>query len=425
MTDFGRRIRTASLAILAASALVLTGCSGDGTGPRANAGAPIDESITALFDEAVTQAMGYSGSDAAIVGIWSGDTEYVAAYGDGAQTDSVIRGAQTTQPMLCALLLDLVGDGALSLDRKVTDDLPRQVGIDNITYGQLCDGTSGLADFKTGLGDIFANNPTRPWSDRELLAQGLAASPLSWPGRDVHLSDTPALLLARALPVATNTPLPELLKDRVFKPAGLSSATSYPADPTSTSAPQRLLPGLTYPSSGGAPVCDADPIRLEKVSPAMLSGAGAATTTVRDLRAFYSAYLAGDYGKGSQELITTTVPTTNPERDAEGNPTGEVAVDGTTQQWGFGIERIGPLYGMSGSLTGSLTATYTDPETGFTVVVVLNNSSAGAGFAKRLAFELAALATENGIGPKELAWTAADQSAALAAAAICQAPAAG
>jgi hypothetical protein len=54
------------------------------------------------------------------------------------------------------------------------------------------------------------------------------------------------------------------------------------------------------------------------------------------------------------------------------------------------------------------------------VVVALNNSSAGAGFAKTLAFELAALSSEAGAGP-ELPWTAADQAGLLAQAAICQA----
>jgi len=424
MTGFGRRIRTTSLAILAASALALTGCSSDSANRDTGNGAPIDSGITARFDEAINRAMQYSGSDSAIIGVWSGDTEYVAAYGDGAKADAAIRGAQTTQPMLCALLLDLAADNRVSLDRKVSEDLPRQVGIENVSYGQLCNGTSGLADFKSRLADIFVNNPARPWSDRELFAQGLAASPLSWPGLDVHVSDTPALLLARALPVVTNTPLSDLLRTRVLDPIGIAATTSFPADTLSTAAPSTMLSGLSYPSSGGAPVCGADPVRIDKVSPSMLGGAGAMTTSVRDLRTFYTAYLDGRYGTDSKALITQTAPTTNPERDAAGTATTEVVANGSMQQWGFGVERVGPLYGMSGSITGTLTASYTDPESKFTVVVVLNNSSAGASFVHHLAMEIAAIASESGIGPAGLAWTAADRSAALAASAICQ-PAAG
>src|SRR5690606_2579219 len=118
-------------------------------------------------------AMEMSGSTSAIVGVWqSEEAAYVQGFGEGVDANTKFRGAQATQPVVCAALLDLVAEGELTLDRKVASDIARQVGIDDITYGQLCTDTSGLADFKGGLSDIFANNPTRIWPDRELLAQG-------------------------------------------------------------------------------------------------------------------------------------------------------------------------------------------------------------------------------------------------------------
>jgi D-alanyl-D-alanine carboxypeptidase len=68
-------------------------------------------------------------------------------------------------------------------------------------------------------------------------------------------------------------------------------------------------------------------------------------------------------------------------------------------------------------MTGTLTSAYHDPATGFTVVIALNNSSAGASFAQNLAFQLAALAGAN------VEWTAEDQAAALSEKAICPLPA--
>lgn len=423
-TGFGRRARAAAISLLSVAALTLTACSGSGPVEDAVAENTIDAALAAGIEEAVGAAMQYSGSDSAIVGVWTGSGNYVQSFGTGADAGSAIRGAQATQPVICALLLELAAEGTVPLDRKVSEDLPRQVGIDDITYGQLCTAKTGLADFKIGLADVFTNNPTRPWSDRELFAQGLARSPLSWPGLDVHVSDTDALLLARALRVATGTPVSQLLQQYVFGPAGMTSSY-YPADTLArTALPQGGLEGSTYPSAGGAPVCEAGVVAVPQVSPSMLGGAGASVTTVTDLKSFYEQYLGGSFGGELASVVTEATPTANPERDADGNPIvpEEGAVDDpNAQAWGFGVERLGTLYGRSGAITGTLTAVYHDPAAGFSVVVVLDNSSTGAGFVRALALQLAALAAEAGVGPA-VAWTAADQGAALAAAAICQAP---
>lgn len=421
-TGFGRRARAAAVSLISVAALTLTACSGSGPVQGDVSENTVDGALAASIDEAIAAAMQYSGSDSAIVGVWTGSGNYVQAYGDGVEAGSAIRGAQATQPVICALLLELAADGTIPLDRKVSEDLPRQVGIEGITYGQLCTAKSGLADFKAGLGDIFANNPTRPWSDRELFAQGLARSPLSWPGLDVHVSDTDALLLARALRVATGTAVSQLLQQHVFGPAGMSSSF-YPVDTLArTALPGGGLEGSTYPSAGGAPVCEAGVVAVPQVSPSMLGGAGASVTTVTDLKNFYEQYLGGSFGGELASVVTEASPTANPERDGEGNPIvpEEGAVDDpNAQAWGFGVERLGSIYGRSGAITGTLTAAYHDPATGFSVVVVLDNSSTGAGFVRTLALQLAALAAEAGVGP-QVAWAAADQGAALAAAAICQ-----
>lgn len=422
-TGFGRRAQTAAVSLLSVAALTLTACTGSGSVAGEAAENTVDASFAASIDEAVAAAMQYSGSGSAIVGVWTDSGNYVQGYGDGIGAGSAIRGAQATQPVICALLLELAAEGTVPLDREVSKDLPRQVGIDGISYGQLCTAKTGLADFKSSISDIFANNPTRPWPDRELFTQGLARSPLPWAGLDVHLSDTDALLLARALRVATGTPIPELLQEYVFGPADMNS-TFYPDDTLAAAAmPNGGLEGSTYPSAGGAPVCEAGVVAVPQVSPSMLGGAGATVTTVTDLKNFYTQYLGGAFGGDLASVVTEATPTANPERDADGNPvTPEAEPDPNAQAWAFDVERLGPIYGRSGAMTGTLTAAYHDPASGFTVVVALGNSSAGANFVRTLALQLTALANEVGAGP-QVAWTAADQSAALAAAAICQAPA--
>ncbi|GAA1320878.1 serine hydrolase domain-containing protein [Leucobacter albus] len=404
----------AAIGMLAVVGLTLTACTGSNAGSGNSDQNTVTQELASAVDDAVANALALSGSTEAVVGVWQGDdAAYVRGYGDGVTAATTFRGAQAAQPVVCALLLDMVGKDQLALGRKVEKDLARQPGITDVTYAQLCDQTSGLDDYKAAFADRFANNPTRPWPEQELIANGLASSPLPWPGKNVYLSDTNAIVLDRAIRLNSRENSDELLRRQVFEPAGMT-ATSYPKSFSDTELPAGSLKPLTYPSSGGAPVCDAGVTEVQALSPSMIRGAGATLTTVTDLKDFYAKYLSGGFG-GEQgaKAVAEFRPANNPERDEAGEPTTEPDTAGT--QMGFGVEKVGPLAGRSGAMTGSLTAAYSDPETGLTVVVALNNSSAGATFAQALAFQLAALTGA------ELPWSAEDQGARLGELAVCQA----
>ncbi|MGO3147520.1 MAG: serine hydrolase domain-containing protein [Leucobacter sp.] len=403
----------AALSVLTVAALGLTACTNGDTGSNDTDVKTVSAEVASAVDDALANALTLSGSTEAVIGVWVGDdAAYVRGYGDGVDGTTTFRAGQSSQPVMCALLLDLVAEGELSLDRKIVSDITRQSGVDDVTYRQLCNQTSGIADFKSGITERVTNNPTRPWPERELIAYGLASSPLSWPGKDVHLSDTNALLLDRAIRLHTHESTSQLLKERVFTPSGMN-ASSYPSDLDSAPIPEGSLTPLTYPLAAGAPVCEAEPAQIKELSPSMLQGSGATLTTVTDLKEFYGAYLGGSFEGEKQKGITSELlPAKNPERDEEGNPKGELDTEGT--QIGFAVEKVGPLYGRSGSMTGTISAAYSDPESGLTVVVALNNSSAGAAFAQALAFQLASL---TGV---ELPWTAEDQGKKLTEMAVCQ-----
>lgn len=434
-----RRARVAALSLLTAVTLGVTSCSNGtfiGGSDEVNT---IGAGVSAELDSAIEAAMQLSASSAAVVGVWSASGEYVHAYGDGLDASASIRAAQASQPVMCALLLDLVAQGTLDLDREVSEDLPRQVRIEGITYRQLCDGTSGIAGFLSpALIDVFTNNPTRAWSDRELFAHSLAHSPLAAPGTEVHPSDGAPLLLARALSQLTKTSINSLLQDHVFGPSEMR-ASRFPSDlAADTTLPKGGMTGVTYPSAGGLPVCTAveptedgeegetETVTLEatpvaEVSPSMLGTAGATVSTVTDLKRFYERYLAGGFGAdGSASLVTSlTVPPPPPVEEGEEEAAPQTEADETepetpTDGWTFGVEKHGPLYGMSGAMTGSATAAYHDPASGFTVVVALNNAGGGAAFAQALAFQLAVIAGAN------VDWTEEDQTAVLAQHAVCQ-----
>lgn len=401
----------AALSALTAVALGLTGCTGDGISSTDNDVNTVSAELATAVDDAIANALTLSGSTEAVIGVWTSDDQaYVRGYGEGVTSATTFTAAQASQPIMCALLLGYVETGELSLDRKVSQDLTRLPGIEGITYQQLCDQTSGLKDFKSGLTERFTNNPTRPWPEEELIANSLANSPLPWPGKNVYLSDTNAVVLDRALRLHTRSSTRDLLNTHVFAPASMGSS-SYPSNFDAKETPEAGLQPLTYPVSGGKPVCDTGVTPVTSFSPSMIRGAGATRTTVGDLKKFYDGYFGGTFG--SPEVTAGTLLAENPERDEDGNPTNEPDPEG--RQIGFGgTEKIGPLVGRSGSVTGTITAAYTDPSSGLTVIVALNNSSAGSSFAQALAFQLAALTGA------ELPWSADDQGAKLADKAVCQ-----
>lgn len=417
-----RRILRAAFALTTAAALTLTGCTGSNTTGNTAAGSAdgLDKGLSANIDKAVETALQLSGSTQAIVGVWSGDKGYVRGYGENADSlngNTPVRAAELTGVMGCALVLSMAEEGYITLDRVVNKDLRRQNKIDGVTYRQLCEQTSGIADFKSHILPSMANTPARIYPERELIAEGLIHSPLPWPGLDVNVSDTNGVLVGRALKIKTNQDLGELLADHVFQPAGLNG-TVYPNQEAATGLSGGMN-ALTYPLNADAtPQCEAGVQKVEKLSTSMLAGAGGAVSTVNDMRSFIEQYTAGKFGgKLAKKALAESRLIQNPERDKKGNPTSEV--DESGPRWSFGVKEIGPLKGVAGSITGSITATFTDPASHFTVVIVLNNSTAGSSFGEILAKQIAAEAKAAGSGP-DVAWDAASQGEELAKLAVCQ-----
>lgn len=373
----------------------------------------MSDATASALQKVINTALKQSGSTQAMVGIWApweGDfVQGITTDGSTLSLDTQFRAAQSSQAVVCAALLSLVNDGELELKRKVSKDLPRQVGIENITYGQLCEGTSGLADFKKGFEETFANNPTRLWPERELIAAGIVRSPLSDPGKTFHLSDTNALLLGKALSVVTQQPLSEILKERVFDEADMNNS-SYP-EPTLLKLRGQSLSGLTYPITQGELQCG-NLTTTDAVSSSMLSGAGGTVSTLANLRDFYAKYVGGSFETESTKgLVQKALPFAVATEDTPAS----------LESWGFGLRNIGPLWGNVGSITGTISAAFHDPISGYSVIVALNNSSAGAEFAKNLALKLTSVVADKapgGLG--DLTWSEADVTAALKEGAVCQ-----
>jgi D-alanyl-D-alanine carboxypeptidase len=407
---------------VAITALVLSGCSGSDGKSDSGGKDAVPEGVSKSVDSFAEKAMKASKSSEAIVGVWLPDGKsYVSAYGnDKLKTDAPLRAAETTAPASCAALLQLVQNGTLDLDREISKDLTRQVDIDKITYKQLCDGTSGLADYQGAYKPLAEENPTRPWNVNELLAQGLTKSPLPGAGEDVYVSNTDPLVLARAMRANTTHSTSRLLERYVFDPAKMKN-TEYP-DTSEDQLPSGSMTALTYPRKDNKPVCEDEPTKLNAVSPSILGAAGATVTTADDLHRFYSAFFDAKYG-GKKLFNSVMKPKSlvNPKRDKDNKIVEEAPKpkDGeVTHEYAWGMEKIGPLYGRTGSLPGEMTAAYIEPESGMTVIVSLNNSAGDNDLATATAFGIAADIAED--AKVEIPWKADDKSKEIDSHAICK-----
>ena len=376
--------------------------------------------IAGQLDAAVAEAMTLSGSSGALVGVWSAAGEWTAASGTTEIGGSVpmsagmhFRIGTNTTAMTCTVLLRLVDKGTVALDDEVSTYLPRIVGVAGVTLGQLCQGTSGLGSYGPVLAAEFVHNPVRSWPAMELVSQGLAAPRSGVPGSHWSQSNTGIVLLGMALERATGTKWPALYDQYIFHPLGLHD-TSYPhAGDLDLPAPHAHGYAATVGVDG--PVCTS--ITDSTLLSSSMSGvAGGVVSTLADMKIWSSALAAGS-------LLSETAT------DAQWATVPEDVAAPSWKRYGLGAEQIGPLRGGSGSIPGFISATLADPDEALTVVVALNNSSAGDQFALALARRLAAIMAQ---APAEdagepswapLPWSDDQARSDLGAAGACPTPA--
>lgn len=420
----GRTRSGVLLAMLAAAALLLSGCTsaadGNLSGPTQIA-TPFTAEIADRLSAALTDAITLSGSSGAIAGVWAPWAgQWLVSPGtttrDGKEpltTGMRFRIAANTTSMTCTVLLKLVDEGRVKLSDPVTMYLTRVVGVENITLGQLCQGTSGLADYRAELWPQFVNNPTREWPPLEVVSSGMAAARTAEPGGAWARSDTALILLGMTLQAATGRDWSTLYREYLFDPLGMD-ATSYP-DSSDLSIPGPHPHGYAAAlNPAGQLVCETERDETE-LSNSMSGVAGGVVSTVGDLKTWVQALAEGRLlSKASAAAQWSTVPLGG--------------ASASWQSYGLGAEQVGPLRGNAGAIPGYLSATFADPSSGLTVVVMLNNSNAGAGFAQDLAERLVSIASTVPASGKEpapalaLPWTEDQTVQAMQAAAVCPPP---
>ncbi|WP_347979242.1 serine hydrolase domain-containing protein [Microbacterium sp. ProA8] len=414
-----RRRANAVIAGAVASTLLLAGCSFGGEVepdlPSQSDAALPDETVQRLTD-AVTHAMGTTGSSGAIVGVWAPwSGAWVTGLGtqrpDGGgevTADLAFRAGKVTRAMTCDVLFEVAAAGKVKLDDSVTAYVSGVPDLADVSLVELCDGTSGIGSFAGQLYSSWLSNPARDWEPRYLASFGLGQPRSGAPGAAYRDSDAGYVLLGLALERATDMTAADLIQTYVADPLGLDATAlgDLPEEGV-------LKGGQSVNNAEGALDCAA-PLDLTAASTSSGFTDAGAITDIEDLGRYVQALASG-------ALVQ--------DDDRFGAP---VAVAPDAPSWytaDGGALIAGSLIGQYGKVPGYITAAFADPSTGLTVAVVLNNSAADASVGEYLAWELAAIASKAPAAAGEtvpeagLPWTPEQYHGAIGAAAVCTPPA--
>ena len=414
----------AAVAGAAALALVLTGCSSEDSfsyTPPEQVDQALPDDTTGQLQAAVEHAMAKTGATGAIVGVWvpwSGT--WVTGLGtqsteDGTEvsTDMSFRIADTTRLMTCDVLYALADEGEVELDAPVPDYVSGVAQLSDVTLLDLCNGTSGIGSSEASVKSMWLTTPAREWAPLELAAFGLGQAP-GTAHTVFRESDANYLLLGLALERITGKSAAELINEYVADPLDLES-TSLPSAAAATPAPEPALTGNYYNAIEGGYDCTAS-VDISSISSSVGYTDSGVVSTIEDLGRYVQA-------EASQALRADDA---SPGRYDAPLPVSDKAA--TWYQATGGAYLAGTMIGQHGWTPGYASAAYSDPATGFTVAVVLNNSSAGSTVARDLSWELAAIASkapaaEGQTAPEfGLPFTAEDYHQAIENLVVCATP---
>ncbi|MPZ52102.1 MAG: serine hydrolase [Acidimicrobiia bacterium] len=212
--------------------------------------------------------------------------------------DGFYRIASNTKPFTATVVLQLVGEGALSLDDAVGKHLPGVV--DGEGYDEDTITVRDLLQHTSGIDDSLNTDAIDPWRTEEaylrhrrdryeladLVALAMHYPPKSEPGTRHSYTNTNYLILGMLIEEVSGRPWAEEVTVRIIEPLGLEH-TSIPDGPELPDPHAKSY----YQFTPGGPMVD---VTVMDVS---LGGSGGAIiSTTQDLTRFFEALLGVDSG---------------------------------------------------------------------------------------------------------------------------------
>lgn len=364
----GRGIRSALVVTAITLTAALAGCATAAPTaaptPTATSEAtalPVDtaEALQAALDDA------HAGIDAPGViarvitpeGTWTGTSGTAAPDGDAAPAaDDRTRVGSLTKTMTATLLLQLVGEGLVSLDDPISKYVPDSPN-GSATLRQLADMTSGIPSYSLDKAweQAYFSDPSTVFTTQQLLDYAKTLPLDGAPGEVWKYSNTNYVLLGMVIEQVLGQPIDEVFADRIFEPLGVT-ASVYPHGSAEIDEPH--LDGIT---AQGQP--DGQTVDATDWNPSFGSTAGEVISTLDDLTLWAHALFTGDdvLSPELQQLRRDSILTSPEPNNAEG---------------GYGIgwgKRPDGWWGHSGTIPGFTTSIFHNYDTDTTIIVEVNS----------------------------------------------------
>lgn len=309
-----KRTLTAALVMTALLGTVTT-ASASGTATDTTDTPTLQEDADALLKQGAPGVL-------AEVSTPEGNTKIRSGYGNTTTKtpvpwDAKFRIGSNTKTFVATTLLQLVGEGKLSLDDTIDRWLPGVVtgnGNDGskITIRQMLQHTSGIPEYTSQMTDLFLQdgfekNRFKTYKPEQLVAKAMELKPSFAPGTDWSYSNTNYILAGLVIEKVTGNTWQHEVHTRIAQPLGLNNTFApgtFPFIPDPHAIGYERFPdNLENPTSFGPP------IDATYLNPSWGEAAGEIISTTKDINTFFKALINGEL-LGDKELtaMTDTVP---------------------------------------------------------------------------------------------------------------------
>lgn len=261
------------------------------------------------------------------------------------------RVASVTKGMIAVLVMQRVEAGQWSLETTIDQVVPGLYpGRGDVTVAQLMNHTSGMPDYTASLfgsralitRQMLEENLSRTYSEQDLIAEARKSPWLFEPGQSWWYSNTGYVVLSVMLEEATGVGLPRLIRDEVFKPAGMQHSR---LEESPLVRGRYLMP---Y-----AVLTDGEVVELEEMNPTIFFGAGGVYATAEDITDFTGALMRGELLPAD---LVETMTTPIGAAELSGYGYGLMRFSGVLED---SEGRLEPLIGHSGTGFGTMTTSLT------------------------------------------------------------------
>jgi len=308
--------------------------------------APIGDRLPGVIARVITPERTWTGT----AGTISVDSDQAPAATDDTRIGSL------TKTMTATILLQLVGEGLVSLDDPISKYVPDSPN-GAATLRQLADMTSGIPSYSTDADwqARYFGDPSSVFTSQELLDYAKTLPVDGAPGEVWVYSNTNYVLLGMVIQQVLSQPIADVFAERLFEPLGMDH-TVYPDGSPVMDEPR--LSGVTVQGQPDGTIADAT-----DWNPSFGNAAGEVISTLDDLTLWAHALFTGEgvLSPDLQQLRRDSILSSPPPN---------------TPDAGYGIgwgARPDGWWGHSGTIPGYTTSVFHSYDQDATIVVVTSS----------------------------------------------------